>query len=182
MKQFSRHWCNVKAEKESITFDVFGGKDKRINKMSDSYSDWIINSGGVYRFKKGQLIMYYHKDWLGEEHTIEDDLAGTPEKELHPEDFVFIAPLEIDLKVAKMPIDQQRYAINKAQYAAFKFETPEEMSRYLKAAMMKKFGSFWEVFIETKLSHKKVKRACEPKNLMNFSVNDLSFIVCRVLR
>ena len=58
--------------------------------MSDSYSDWIINSGGIYRFRKGQLFMYYGKNWLGEEHNIEDDLAGTPEKELHPEDFVFM--------------------------------------------------------------------------------------------
>lgn len=59
--------------------------------MSDSYSDWIINSGGIYRLKKGQLIWYYGKNWLGEEYNLEDDLlAGTPEKELHPEDFAFM--------------------------------------------------------------------------------------------
>lgn len=88
--KYFRHWCEVKAENVTIKFDVFGGKDKRINKMTDSYSDWIINSGGIYRFKRGQLNFYYGKDWLGEEHNIEDDLAGTPEKELNPDDFVFM--------------------------------------------------------------------------------------------
>lgn len=88
--KYFKHWCEVKAEDASIKFDVFGGKDKRINRMTDSYSDWIINSGGIYRFKKGQLIMYYGKNWLGEDFNIEDDLAGTPEKELNPDDFVFM--------------------------------------------------------------------------------------------
>lgn len=183
MKKFYRHWCEVKTDDNiSIMFDVFGGKNKKINKMSDSYSDWIINSGGIYRFRKGQLFMYYGKNWLGEEHNIEDDLAGTPEKELHPEDFVFIAPVDIDLKTAKMPIDQQRFAITKAEYAALKFENPKDMARYVKAAMKKRFGSFWEVFIEQKMSNKTVKRTCDSKFVMNFSVNDLAFIVCRVMR
>lgn len=88
--KYYRHWCDLKADNANITFDVFGGKDKRINRMTDSYSDWIINSGGIYRFKKGQLMLYYGKDWLGEEHSIEDDLAGTPEKTLDPNDFVFM--------------------------------------------------------------------------------------------
>ncbi|KAH9417889.1 hypothetical protein DERP_015371 [Dermatophagoides pteronyssinus] len=161
---FYRHWCEVKTEDNiSIMFDVFGGKNKKINKMSDSYSDWIINSGG-------------------EEHNIEDDLAGTPEKELHPEDFAFIAPVDIDIKTAKMPIDQQRFAITKAEYAALKFENPKDMARYVKAAMKKRFGSFWEVFIEQKMSNKTVKRTCDSKFVMNFSVNELAFIVCQVMR
>lgn len=88
--KYYRHWCELKAHNATLKFDVFGGKDKRLNRMSDSYSDWIINSGGVYRFRKGQLIHYYGKNWLGEDHTIEDDLAGTPEKELNPDDFVFM--------------------------------------------------------------------------------------------
>ena len=88
--KYYRHWCEVKADGKTVKFDVFGGKDKRINKFSDSYSDWIINSGGVYRFRRGQLILYYGKDWLGEERSIEDDLAGTPEKELNPDDFVYM--------------------------------------------------------------------------------------------
>lgn len=88
--KYYRHWCELKADGGSVKFDVFGGKDKRINRMSDSYSDWIINSGGIYRFKKGQLMLYYGKNWLGEEYNIEDDLAGTPEKELNPDDFVFM--------------------------------------------------------------------------------------------
>lgn len=88
--RYHLHWCDIKVENISLRFDVFGGKDKRLSKMSDSYSDWIINSGGVHRFKKGQLILYYGKGWLGEVTNIEDDLAGTPEKELNPDDFVFM--------------------------------------------------------------------------------------------
>lgn len=87
---YYRHWCELRTENATLKFDVFGGKDKRINRMTDSYSDWIINSGGVFRLKKGQLNFYYGKNWLGEHHSIEDDLAGTPEKELNPDDFVFM--------------------------------------------------------------------------------------------
>ena len=167
--------------------------------MSDSYSDWIINTGGIYRFKKGQLSLYYGKHWLGELFDIEDDLAGTPEKELHPEDFVFMqvsqifqtnrstdchssAPLDINITTANLPIEQQRYVINKSTYASHKFQTGKDMSRYIKAAMKKKFGSFWEAFVEQKESNKTVKQNCVMESMMNFSVNDLHFIVCRVMR
>lgn len=81
-----------------------------------------------------------------------------------------------------MPIVQQRFAINKATYASHKFETAKDMSQYVKLAMKKKFGHFWEVFLEQKESNKSVKRQCDSKNIMNFSVNELHFIVCRVQR
>lgn len=58
--------------------------------MSDSYSDWIINSGGIYRFKKGQLTLYYGDNWLGDLFDLEDQTAGTPEKEIRSEDFVYM--------------------------------------------------------------------------------------------
>lgn len=92
------------------------------------------------------------------------------------------APLDIDMKTANMPLDQQRYAITKATYASHKFENPKDMSKYVKTAMQKKFGFFWDVFVEQKESNKTVKRTCDSKNIMNFSVNELNFIVCRVMR
>ncbi len=92
------------------------------------------------------------------------------------------APLDVDMKTANMPLAEQRYAITKATYASHKFENTSDMSRYVKAAMAKKFGAFWEVFVETKESNKTVKRTCDVKNIMNFTVNDMHFIVCRVMR
>lgn len=86
------------------------------------------------------------------------------------------------MKTAKMPLAQQRYAIDKATYASHKFENAKDMSRYVKAAMNKHFGGHWETFVEQKESNKTVKRTCDSKNIMNFSINDLNFIVCRVMR
>jgi hypothetical protein len=85
--KYYRHWCDVTAGTTNIQFDVFGGSDKRINKMSDSYSDWLITKGGIYRVKKGALLLYYGKNWLGEDYEdIDDETSGTPEHDLNPED------------------------------------------------------------------------------------------------
>lgn len=82
-----------------------------------------------------------------------------------------------------MPLAQQRYAITKATYASHKFENAKNMARYVKAAMKKKFRHFWEVFVESpKAELKQVKRTCDSNNIMNFSVNEMHFIVCRVMR
>ena len=92
------------------------------------------------------------------------------------------APLDIDITTAKMSMVEQRYAITKATYASHKFENGPDMAKFVKDAMQKKFGYFWETFVEKKSSSKTVKRTCDSKSIMNFSVNDLNFIVCRVMR
>lgn len=71
-------------DKKQLRFAVFGGKDKRINKLRDSYSDWIITRRGIYRVEKGKLELYYGKNWFlnSSEYDDEDDAIGMHDDQL----------------------------------------------------------------------------------------------------
>ncbi|XP_054160171.1 uncharacterized protein LOC128958351 [Oppia nitens] len=182
-KRYYRHWCDVTVGTTNIQFDVFGGRDKRVNKLSDSYSDWIITRGGIYRVKKGSLILYYGKNWLGEDYEdLEDAVIGTPEKTLNPSDTQKIAPLEVHLTSSTLTLAQQRLAIDKATYASHKFTKTKAMGKYIGDAMKKKFGHFWAVFIDQPENTKVVKRTCDTDQVMIFQINNVDFIVCQVMR
>lgn len=94
----------------------------------------------------------------------------------------FRAPLEVHLTSSTLTLDQQRLAIDKATYASHKFTKSKSMSKYVGDAMKKKFGHYWAVFIDQPESTKVVKRTCDTDRAMIFQVNDVDFIVCKVMR
>jgi len=86
------------------------------------------------------------------------------------------------LTSSTLTLSQQRLAIDKATYASHKFKKSSEMVKYVTEAMKKKFGSFWAVFVDQPENTKVVKRTCDTDKFMIFQVNDVDFIVCKIMR
>ena len=87
--KYYKHWCVLKStdfivDKKQLRFAVFGGKDKRINKLRDSYSDLIITRRCISRVENGKLELYYGKNWFlnSSEYDDEDDAIGMHDDQL----------------------------------------------------------------------------------------------------